>query len=246
MNHSYWWLQDAFWQADMVGVMEHHDRFLERQRGEALIPFYGMSIHVTDGVYHPVECSSTHLLAEGASSVLQPGRRVLEIGCGSGAVACLMAQRGASHVMASDYNSRALGCARLNAEMYGHGRVQVIESDLFTAIPKDEPFDIVMFNAPLLHCAPMAERLGYTRDYDDMSVDEGGRTLLRFLDDAPEFVAPEGRIVVIVSNIGDRQVIMEAHDKLEAFAQGPVELLLAFHKQGGMQWRFVLSAQRKA
>lgn len=241
---SAWWLEDPFWQADMAGVMEHHGRFLERQRTEAVIPFYGMEIHVTDGVYHPVECSSTHLLAEAAASVLQPGQRVLEIGCGSGAVACLMVQRGASYVLASDYNARALACARRNAERYGRGRLEVVESDLFASIPQGRTFDIVMFNAPLLHCEPMAEHLGYSRDYDDMSIDAGGHTLLRFLDQAPAFVAPQGRIVVIVSNIGDRHVIKEAHARLAAFGQGQVDILLAFHKQGGQQWRFVLSAQR--
>lgn len=239
---SHWFLQDAFWQVDQHTVIANHHEFLERQKPTEPISFYGMHLTVDSGVYHPLECSSTHLLADAALSLFLPGMKVLEIGCGAAGVSCLLAQRGAARVVAADINDRALRIARQNAEVYGQGVVEVVRSDLFDQIDEHD-FDLVLFNPPLLHCAPMAATLGLSADFDQIAIDPDGTVLYRYVQQSGDYVPPGGQVAFLASNIGARSVLGEAVAVTER-AIGPVSVTRAYFKGGSRQWRYVLSAKR--
>lgn len=77
-----------------------------------------------------------------------PGGTLLDLGCGWGAIACVLAHRSPrAAVWAVDINSRALGLTRANAEALGvAARVHVAQPE---AVPADVVFDGIWSNPPV-------------------------------------------------------------------------------------------------
>jgi SAM-dependent methyltransferase len=88
---------------------------------------------------------------------LPPHARILDLGCGSGAGGIVAARAVAGvqpQLVLSDINPRALRFAAANAALAGCPQAQLVESDLYAAIPGT--FDLVLANPPYLNDA--AER----------------------------------------------------------------------------------------
>jgi cyclopropane fatty-acyl-phospholipid synthase-like methyltransferase len=79
---------------------------------------------------------------------LARGQQVLEIGCGSGALARAIADRvGSGKVLGIDRSARAIAQARvLSAEMIAGGQLAFRQSAIedFVPGPSDKPFDLVV------------------------------------------------------------------------------------------------------
>jgi SAM-dependent methyltransferase len=73
---------------------------------------------------------------------LPAGSRVLEVGCGTGRTACLLAEKGCI-VTALDIRPEMVAKARIRAERL-HAHVQVVEGDACNLPFADNEFDVVM------------------------------------------------------------------------------------------------------
>src|SRR5215813_204597 len=112
-------------------------------RRSSLVTTNGLRLTVAPGVFHPTLYATTLVFAEYLHSLDLDGKRVLEMGTGSGMLAMEAARRGAQ-VVAADINPAAVSCARENAARNGLAtRVTVIESDLFASLASDQRFDII-------------------------------------------------------------------------------------------------------
>ena len=145
-------------------------------------------IEECDDVYPPRE--DTYLLIE----CIEPraGQRVLEMGCGSGLLSLHCVKIGAI-VVAVDINQKAVDCTRGNLER-NHLQAQVNRSDLFSDV--EGRFDLILFNPPYL--------VGTGEDALDKSWaggKDGVQILDRFLRDASGHLAPDGRVVVLLSTM---------------------------------------------
>ncbi|MFF2862278.1 HemK2/MTQ2 family protein methyltransferase [Streptomyces rubiginosohelvolus] len=114
------------------------------------------------GVYAPQH--DTHLLMRAVGRELRgPGRRVLELGTGSGALAVHAALLGA-RVTAVDISRRAVLCARLNATLHRQ-RVTVRYGDL-SSLDRGG-YDLVISNPPYVPApAALPPRSGKARAWD--------------------------------------------------------------------------------
>jgi 16S rRNA (guanine1207-N2)-methyltransferase len=75
---------------------------------------------------------------------------VLDVGCGYGPIGLTAAKLAAyGHVTMIDVNERAVELASENAKINGIGNVTVIQSDIYSNIPKVESFDKVLTNPPI-------------------------------------------------------------------------------------------------
>ena len=150
-----------------------------------------------DDVYQPAEDSE--LLATAATAEVSSSDRVLDVGTGSGYVAGKMAAAGAS-VIGTDMNPHA--CRQ--AHEHGITTVRANLTDPFRAAT----FDLVTFNPPYLPTAPDEER-------DDwmalaLSGGESGREVIDpFLRDVGRVLAPDGRILLLVSSLSGVETITE-------------------------------------
>jgi 16S rRNA (guanine1207-N2)-methyltransferase len=83
-----------------------------------------------------------------AAMEIEAGDRVLEMGCGCGAVSFAAALRAENvHVRAVDSNARAVECTTLGANLNGLGSIDVVHS---ASGPLCDPatFDVVVANPP--------------------------------------------------------------------------------------------------
>ncbi len=131
-----------------------------------------------------------------AAMRVEPGARVLDLGCGAGAYALAAAARGAGRVVATDVSPAAVACALENAARNGlvgglEGRV----GSLFAPV-RGERFDAIVTTLPQLP-APrpiLATRYGGP---------DGLRYLRQLAGRAARHLAPGGRLYALVTDWAD-------------------------------------------
>lgn len=87
---------------------------------------------------------------------IEADERVLDIGCGIGAVAYDVAQKASAHVMAIDLNPDNIAKAQ---QRYPHARIEYVVGDVLQAIP-NRSFDVVILSNVLEH---LPERAAFLR-----------------------------------------------------------------------------------
>jgi methylase of polypeptide subunit release factors len=112
-------------------------------------------------------------------------RRVVDIGCGSGAGGIELAAR-CERVVLSDINTRALELARVNAALAGVN-AEVVASDVLEGV--DGNFDLIIANPPYMRDS--AGRL-----YRDGGGDHGEALALRILRDGLSRLTPNGVLLL--------------------------------------------------
>jgi HemK-related putative methylase len=141
-------------------------------------------------VFHPGCFNSTELFATYLLRLPVQGKRVLDMGTGSGAIGIFMAGAGAD-VVACDINPQAVELARRNASLNRVG-LEVRRSDLFEAFA-GERFDLILFNIPFYPKDPSSD---YERAF---YAGEGFSSLREFARQASLHLRADGRVIVIFS-----------------------------------------------
>jgi release factor glutamine methyltransferase len=150
-----------------------------------------------DRVYQPAEDSD--LLATAAVDDAAATDCVLDVGTGSGYVASEIAKTGAQ-VVGADRNPHACRQARENG-------IETVRTDL-TAAFASRTFDLVTFNPPYLPTTPDET----VDDWMGMALSGGktGRAVIEpFLTDVGRVLAPEGRVLLLVSSLSGVETITE-------------------------------------
>jgi len=110
--------------------------------------FFGLELEITPDVLIPRP--ETELLVERALSWIPAGSAmsVLDLGCGSGAVALAIAhERPHARVLGADVAPAAVALATRNAERLAIANARFIEADWFSGVP-GETFELVVANPP--------------------------------------------------------------------------------------------------
>ena len=119
---------------------------------------------------------------------------VADIGCGCGVLTLLARQELGADVTlyASDLLSEAVATTKLNIQRScpDDTNIHVMPpGDLFEAFPSHQAFDLILFNAPWV--------VARARNRSELGIhDEKQRTLERFFEQAPNFLKPEGTILL--------------------------------------------------
>lgn len=84
---------------------------------------------------------------------LAPGKCILDIGCGTGYTACLLAQEYQAKVVAADISPKVLEWARKRVEAKNLAdRIEIREANVEALPFPDGTFDLVMTESLLVHC----------------------------------------------------------------------------------------------
>ena len=143
-------------------------------------------------VFHPGQHFSSKLLARYVAQLPLRGKRVLDLGTGSGVIGIAAARHGA-RVLAVDRNPHAVALARSNA-VSNSVSLQTRQSDLFRGLAPTEKFDWIIFNPPFF--AKNAQEELHAAYNAGAQLE----TLARFLKEAQRFLTPAGRVLLIVSS----------------------------------------------
>ncbi|MDB4945949.1 MAG: methyltransferase small [Labilithrix sp.] len=200
--------------ADTVRPME--ERFVKRgfealdrsQQGTFPrdIEIHGRTFSVFKNVFSPIYMSSADF-SEGFPPLA--GLDFLDMGCGLGLFSILAALGGARRVVGTDINEDAVANTRVNVERYGVAdRVEARCGDLFAAIRKDEQFDVIFWNSPMMMTPDDTSPTVLQRS----AFDPAYTTLRRYIEEARPHLTPSGRLFIGFSiTLGDL-------DRLKAIA----------------------------
>ena len=164
--------------------------------------FRHLELTVTPAVLIPRP--ETEVLVDVALELLPAGGRVLDLCCGSGAVALSLAQEAAAaEVVATDVSADALEVAKANGQRCGlAGRVEWRCGDLFAPLRGTEPFDLVVANPPYVRRSDLAQLVPEVRDYEPHLALDGGEDGLayyrRIAQEAADFIRPGGYLLLEV------------------------------------------------
>ena len=111
------------------------------------------------------------------------GKRVLDMGCGSGALGIIMAKHGARKVVLADIDENCCANTRENVRRFRVGaHCEIIQSDLFDKVPGK--FDLIVFAHPYFGAPPVLPAIPVTRGMLD-----DGQLIAKFLDTAKAHLA---------------------------------------------------------
>jgi release factor glutamine methyltransferase len=163
--------------------------------------FCGLRIAVRRGVFVPRRRSE--LLVELAVGLVAPGAVVVELCCGSGAIATALATRVRGlEVHAVDVDPIAVRCARVNLAPLG-GRVHEGDLDAPLPVALRGRVDLVVANAPYVPTSAIALMPPEARDHEPAVALDGGADGLdvqrRVAAAAPWWLAPGGHLLIETS-----------------------------------------------
>jgi release factor glutamine methyltransferase len=190
--------------------------------------FHGLRVLVDPGVFVPRR--RTEFLVDSAIALAAPGSVVVDLCCGSGAVAvALLAAIPSARVFAADLDPVAVRCAEKNLAATGATTAIALEGDLFAALPDAlrGRVDVLVANAPYVPSDEIRTMPPEARDFEALIALDGGLDGLdvqrRVAAEAPRWLAPGGSLLVETS---ERQAtrttaIFEAAGLLTHVASAP-------------------------
>ena len=158
----------------------------------------GFRLTVRPTVFHPAYFLTSEFFAGFIGRQDWTGKRVADVGTGSGILALAAARAGAANVVAIDINPNAACAARENAGANGLGdRVSAVCSNLLAALAPRPHFDVILSSPPSFPGEPLdlADRAWHAgRDYRDID---------SLFGQARKRLAPDGRFYVLLSSDSD-------------------------------------------
>ncbi len=150
---------------------------------------------IDEGVFCPTFTNVSPFLL--GNIPLGPDQRVLDAFSGSGAFGINAALHGAKEVVAFDISARAVACAKKNAVNNSVGARFDARLGTIDCIGKNETFDLIIANPPLLPGEPAT-------DLESAVLDRGLQATIDFIRRLPRHLAPKGSCYLLTSDIVDR------------------------------------------
>lgn len=177
--------------------------------------FYGEAFYVDERVLIPRY--DTERSVDSILRLSPKAKRILEIGTGSGCVAITLGRLFPdAEIWAADISEDALDVAKKNRNMHGAFNVNLIRSDLFSAI--EGTYDVIYSNPPYISADEMRELDESVALYEPHLALEGGEDGLDFyrkiVEDAPRFLNPGGYLVFEIGakQRKDIEKLLKDHD----------------------------------
>ncbi len=127
------------------------NQYLKKER---IYSYEDIKVVILPGVFHPGLFFSTKILLRYLTNYDLNGKKLLELGAGSGLISIYCQKKGAS-VIASDISEKVIKNLHLNIEM-NNASIKIIQSDLFDNI-SDCDFDFIIINPPYFAKDPIDE-----------------------------------------------------------------------------------------
>ncbi len=147
-------------------------------------------LHPHYGVFSPTRSEYLDLVRNAPDVT---GKRVFDLGTGTGVLSFLLLEKGAAHATGTDVDPRSVACARENAQAMGYGaRFEAVEGRLFP----DGKADLVISNPPWIP-EPPKNRL------DRAVFDEDSAFLHGLLGGLTAHLEPGGEGWLLLSNLAE-------------------------------------------
>ncbi|HEX9006658.1 MAG TPA: methyltransferase [Bacteroidota bacterium] len=165
------------------------------------VTMFGLALEVPPTVFHPAFSLTSRFLGRYLLGLELRGKRLLDMGCGSGIQGLIAARRGAD-VTAVDINPVAAAGTRSNASAnHLAGSIRAVEANLFDGMAEGELYDYIVWNPPFFAVDPS--------DIAARAWNAGGEfeVIAGFAHGAGAHLAPGGKIVIVLSSDADSGAI---------------------------------------
>jgi len=178
--------------------------------------FYGIPIEVAPGalVPRPETEVLVDAVLERIRAVASP--RVVDIGTGSGAIACaVVANHSTAQVVATDRSRAALNVAALNVRRYApDGRIVLLEMDVLSGLARRAFADVIVSNPPYVGESEAHLLDRGVREFEPpeaLFCEEMGRAVTRrIIEQAPDRLKPGGALILEVGTPAHREFVQQA------------------------------------
>lgn len=164
----------------------------------------GFRLTVRPTVFHPRYFITSQFFARFVDRLDLCGKRVADVGTGSGVLALAAIRAGAAQVTAIDINPAAAAAAADNARANGYRTgFRAVCSNLLSALAPGPHFDVIISSPPSFPGEP--------RDVADRAWHAGPnyRDIAALFDQARRRLAPGGRVYLLVSSDSDIALLGE-------------------------------------
>jgi methylase of polypeptide subunit release factors len=204
------------WLRQAIHFFSYH--LILNRRSTRVTRAAGFQLVVRPTVFHPRYFLTSEFFAGFIGRLDLNGKRVADVGTGSGILALAAARAGAAHVTAIDINVNAAAAAAENARANGHGhRFTAMCSNLLSAVAAKPLFDVILSSPPSFP--------GKARDVADRAWHAGPdyHDIRPLFDQARERLAPGGRVYLLVSSDSDLDLFDELIVKANFTARAVAE-----------------------
>jgi release factor glutamine methyltransferase len=174
-----------------------------RRTSTAVTNVAGFRLTVPPTVFHPKVFLTSKYFAGFLGQMNLTGKRVAEVGCGSGILSLAAARAGASSVTAIDINPNAARAATMNGRDNGLPQVRGVASNLMSGIAPGPHFDVIITSPPSFPGEPI--------DLADRAWHAGPeyRDIKELFKQARERLAPGGVVYLLLSSDSDLVLLGE-------------------------------------
>lgn len=162
--------------------------------------FMGEKFLVNPSVLIPRD--ETEILVRKAIEIIEKNnfKQALDIGTGSGCIACMVAKLTSCQVIGLDISTEAIHTAFSNMErMELFNKATFRKSDIFSKIRPEEKFDIIISNPPYIPPklkATIQKEVSFEPENALYTKDEKGLEFYeKIIKDAPKFLNPKGYVI---------------------------------------------------
>ena len=164
----------------------------------------GYTIQIYKNVFDPVLFRSGDIF--GKMLPINKGCHFLEVGCGSGIACLVVADRGAAKIVALDISENALKNTMANMKRYKFEDITTTRiSDVFSALSKEETFDMIFWNAPFYN-VPKLDLTVLEKAVADCNYEK----LRIYIANGHDYLNPDGRLMFgFSSTVGNIKILQD-------------------------------------
>jgi methylase of polypeptide subunit release factors len=184
----------------IIHLLSYH--FILKRRRTTVTRAAGFHLTLPPTVFHPRYFLTSVFFANFLTNLDLSGKRVADVGTGSGILALAAARAGAVSVLAIDINPNAVRAAAKNAHANGFGnQLMAVGSNLLSGLAPGPIFDVILSSPPSF--------AGEPRDIADRAWHAGPnyRDIASLFDQAYERLAPGGCVYLLLSTDSDLDLL---------------------------------------
>ena len=170
--------------------------------------FYGYTIKVDERVLIPRP--ETELVVENAIKCINKESKVLDLCCGSGAIAIAVQKETGATVTAVDVSQDAIELAKENA-ILNSADIEFIKSDLFNEL-ENRKFNVIISNPPYIKSADISTLQKEVKEFEPVLALDGGEDGLDFYRNicskAKDYLTEDG-VLIFECGIGQANIIKD-------------------------------------
>ncbi|AFH43112.1 MULTISPECIES: methyltransferase [Fervidicoccus] len=191
-----------------------------------LFKYKGLYVYIPEGVFNPTFTLSTSLIIDYLNE-FKPKGKVLEIGCGTGAISIYIAKKFGLKSYCTDISEVALATAKINSKINGvEKNIEVLKTEKLRYVAS---FDLVITNPPYLPLEPI----------DSLDLNWCGGRDLNLLKEAillgRKALRKKGEMIITLSSLTDLTLLDDFLKKQGFFMVGikrrvsPFDLVFLYH-----------------